>query len=121
MHNESNDSSARTSKTLLRSPLSNSSIPGNVENASGKKRFSLKIKEVKHSINVNYEHDVDAWYKNKELFEKKGGFFFVGRTSEVLKGIGVMEQNVIWDKSKIKKILKDHPEITIDIIKKYQR
>lgn len=48
---------------------------------------------------------------------RKKSFFIVGTTSEVLKKIGVKDTTITWDKSKIKKILNDHKEMTIDIIK----
>ena len=73
--------------------------------------------KVKKSLNVDFASEVDAWYNDEEAFAKKGGFFMVGRTSEALKTIGVKEQDITWDKSKIKAILKDHPEMDINIIK----
>lgn len=71
----------------------------------------------KLSLNPKFKDEVDAWYSNEAEFNKKGGQFTVGRTSDALKSIGVKDQNVIWDKSKVKKILNDHPDMTIDIIK----
>ena len=71
----------------------------------------------KLSLNPKFKDEVDAWYSNEAEFNKKGGQFTVGRTSDALKSIGVKDQNVIWDKSKIKKILNDHPDMTIDIVK----
>lgn len=69
------------------------------------------------SLNTDFAREVDSWYVNKSEFNKKGGQFNVGSTSEALKSIGVKDQNIVWDKSKVKKILNDHPEMTIDIIK----
>lgn len=81
-------------------------------------KIDTKNVELKHSLNMNFASEVDAWYNDEEAFNKKGGFFRVGKTSEALKSIGVKEQDITWDKSKIKAILKDHPEMTIDVIKK---
>lgn len=71
----------------------------------------------KYSINVDFRNDVDKWFNNKEESNRKKSFFIVGTTSEVLKKIGVKDTTITWDKSKIKKILNDHKEMTIDIIK----
>lgn len=71
----------------------------------------------KLSLNPKFKEEVDAWYGDKEAFEKGKGFFIVGNTSEALKSIGVKDQNIVWDKTKVKKILSEHPEMTIDIIK----
>ena len=70
-----------------------------------------------YSINVDFRNDVDKWFNNKEESNRKKSFFIVGTTSEVLKKIGVKDTTITWDKSKIKKILNDHKEMTIDIIK----
>ena len=73
--------------------------------------------ETQYALNSNFSKEVDAWYKDKEQFDKKGGFFQVGSTSEALKSIGVKEQEIIWDKSKIREVMEKHPEMTIDVIK----
>lgn len=73
--------------------------------------------KLNYSINVDFRNDVDKWFNNKEESNRKKSFFIVGTTSEVLKKIGVKDTTITWDKSKIKKILNDHKEMTIDIIK----
>lgn len=73
--------------------------------------------KLNYSINVDFRNDVDKWFNNKEESSRKKSFFIVGTTSEVLKKIGVKDTTITWDKSKIKKILNDHKEMTIDIIK----
>lgn len=70
-----------------------------------------------YSLNSSFKSEVDSWYNDNEQFEKSGGFFKVGKTSDALKSIGVKDQNIVWDKAKIKKILNDHEEMTIDEIK----
>lgn len=70
-----------------------------------------------YSLNKNFAEDVDNWYNNETEFKKTGGFFKVGKTSDALKSIGVKDNDIVWDKSKIKKILEDHEEMTIDVIK----
>lgn len=73
--------------------------------------------EKRFSLYENFVEEVEEWYNDKDNFSKKGGFFVVGRTSEALKSIGVKDYDITWDKSKIKKILNDHEEMTIDVIK----
>lgn len=73
--------------------------------------------KLNYSINIDFRNDVDKWFNNKEESSRKKSFFIVGTTSEVLKKIGVKDTTITWDKSKIKKILNDHKEMTIDIIK----
>ena len=67
-----------------------------------------------YSINANFEREYDAWDKDPN----SGGYFALGTASEPLKSIGVIGTNIRWDKQKISKILRDHPEMTDDIIKK---
>ena len=73
--------------------------------------------DTRYMLSETFANEVEQWYNDKELFEKKGGFFTVGRTSEALKSIGVKDYDITWDKSKIKKIMNDHEEMTIDVIK----
>ena len=73
--------------------------------------------EKKFSLYENFATEIEQWYNDKDSFARKGGFFVVGRTSDALKSIGVKDYNITWDKSKIKKILNDHEEMTIDVIK----
>lgn len=72
---------------------------------------------IKKQLNAKFETEVDAWYNNPEEFKKAGGFFKIGTTSEALKSINVKDYDITWDKSKIKKILEDHEEMSIDVIK----
>ena len=76
-----------------------------------------KVDTTQQMLSETYVSEVDNWYNDKEKFEKTGGFFRVGKTSDALKSIGVKEQEILFDQSKIKKILNDHPEITIEVIK----
>lgn len=73
--------------------------------------------EVRYALHNDFQSKIDDWYNDPEKFKNSGGFIEVGRTSEALKSVGIKEQKVSFDKNKIKKILNDHPEMTIDIIK----
>lgn len=66
----------------------------------------------KYSINPKFEVEYDTWDKKDP--RKK---FKVGRTSEALRSIGIEDQTIEWDASKILKIKKKHPAMTDEIIK----
>lgn len=65
-----------------------------------------------YALNPNFEAEYDAWDGTS-----RGGYFKIGNTSEVLKSIGVKDQNIYWDKSKIADIKKKHTDMTDDVIK----
>lgn len=76
-----------------------------------------ETESVRYQLNTNFAAEVDSWYNNSIEFNKPGGFFKIGTTSSALQSIGVKNYDITWDKAKIKKILADHEEMTIDIVK----
>lgn len=76
-----------------------------------------EMESVRYQLNTNFAAEVDSWYNNSTEFNKPGGFFKIGTTSSALQSIGVKNYDITWDKAKIKKILADHEEMTIDIVK----
>ena len=68
--------------------------------------------ETKKFIDPNFSSAIDAWDQNKTGFR-----FRVGTVSEPLQSIGVDPKEIYWDSSKIKRILNEHPQMTIDVIK----
>ena len=86
-----------------------SALEGAKENKSEKKP---KSDDVKYSINPEFARRYDEWDK-----KKTGGYFFLGTTSEPLQSIGINPAKIYWDKEKIKKIKRDHPTMTDNIIK----
>lgn len=68
---------------------------------------------VKYSLNAEFTRELDAWI---QAGKKGGGYFRIGTTSEALQSIGVKDYAIYWDKTKIAKIMKSHPEMTQDII-----
>ena len=64
------------------------------------------------SINRNFADEYDGWDKKDPLYH-----FKIGRTSKVLQRLGVNEQDIVWDSSKIIKIKSKHPEMTASVIK----
>ena len=67
---------------------------------------------VKHSINPDFEAQYDRWDKKDSV-----GYFKVGTTSEALESIGINPSEIYWDKAKIIKIQKAHPDMTDEVIK----
>lgn len=66
------------------------------------------------------EDEIQQWYdtNNEQRRKKSLGFFKLGTTSDVLQSIGLNNVNVFLGKAKVQKILNDHPEMSINIIKK---
>lgn len=64
------------------------------------------------SINRNFADEYDGWDKKDPLYH-----FKIGRTSKVLQKLGINEQDIVWDSSKIIKIKSKHPEMTDSVIK----
>lgn len=73
-----------------------------------------------YSIDANFGKNVDDWLKNtpEGMLSTSHGYFRVGTTSEALKSIGARTDNIYMRKSKIGMIFEDHPEVTVDVIKK---
>ena len=73
-----------------------------------------------YSIDENFRKNVDDWVKNtpEDMLSTSHGYFRVGTTSEALKSIGARTDNIYMRKSKIGTIFEDHPEVTVDVIKK---
>ena len=71
---------------------------------------------VKFKVNPNFQRMFNNWKNN---LKRKGGInFYVGETSESLVKIGVKPQKIYWDTTKINSTLKDHPDITLDMLKR---
>ncbi len=68
--------------------------------------------DTKKFIDPNFSSAIDAWDQNKTGFR-----FRVGTVSEPLRSVGVDPKEIYWDSSKIKRILSEHPQMTIDVIK----
>lgn len=62
-----------------------------------------------------YEADLNDW---SEGGKRDGWRFVMGYTGDVLQGLGAVESDIYIEGDKIKKILLDHPEMTMDEIKR---
>lgn len=73
---------------------------------------------VKFSIDSDFVGNYDNWVINGR---KNGVRLKIGVTSEALQSIGVKEQSIIWDTSKINKTLKKHSNLNDKILKDVPR
>ena len=68
----------------------------------------------RYSISESFANDIDRWDRNGR---PDGERFILGSTGPVLQGLGAMENDIYMMGDKIKTILKDHPEMTLEEIK----
>ena len=68
--------------------------------------------DIRYSLNVG--EDIEKWFKTTEAAERKkqGGFFYLGKTTEPLKLIGLADKTIKLGKSKIQEILDKHEEMS---------
>lgn len=68
-----------------------------------------------YSIREAFASEVDAWDKNGRI---DGERFVLGSTGPVMQGLGAIESDIYMNAGKINAILRDHPEMTLDEIKR---
>lgn len=68
-----------------------------------------------YSVRENFSKEIDSWVKDDM---PEGVRFTLGSTGPVLQGLGAIESDIYMEGDKIKKILQDHPEMTLAEIKK---
>ena len=71
--------------------------------------------EVKRQVRENFSKEIDSWVKDDM---PEGVRFTLGSTGPVLQGLGAIESDIYMEGDKIKKIMQDHPEMTLAEIKK---
>ena len=81
------------------------------EGTSGKRNTS--VVNAKYSVNPAFQAQYNAW-DGKNANTR----FFVGKTSQTLRYVGVKNQEIVWDASKIIKVKQDHPAMSDEIIKR---
>lgn len=92
----------------------NAELSAKDEQVFGEIVDAIKKDEVKFSIDPTFETEYDNWSKKYPNTDRS---FIVGKTSDVLKSLGVKNNTIKWDTKKIRKIKKDHPEMTDGVIK----
>lgn len=70
---------------------------------------------LQYSKNENFNEEIDEWNKDGK---PEDGYFVLGTTGDVLQGLGAIESDIYMLTDKINAILHDHPEITLDEIKR---
>lgn len=70
---------------------------------------------VSYSIDSYFSENVREWY---EEGQNPGERFTLGSTGDVLQGLGAIESDIYMNGDKIIRILSDHPEMTIEEIRK---
>lgn len=71
--------------------------------------------EARYSIDENYEQDIDDWDSRGR---PDGEVFILGRTGDVLQGLGAREQDIYLRSEKVNDIMEKHPEMTLSEIKR---
>ena len=71
--------------------------------------------EARYSIDENYERDIDDWNSRGR---PDGEVFILGETGDVLQGLGAVELDIYLNSSKANEIMKKHPEMTLNEIKR---
>ena len=75
----------------------------------------VKADDTMFSVREEYASEIDEWSKDGM---PDGETFVLGTTGDILQGLGAIENDIYLQGDKIKKILADHPEMTLDEIKK---
>lgn len=70
--------------------------------------------EAEYSINPEFDREIREWDAEGRNESK---IFTLGTTSEVLQSIGVRDRSIVMLSGKIQKILRDHPSMTMDMIR----
>lgn len=71
--------------------------------------------EVKYSIDPSYAQDIDEWNRDGRNSRE---IFVLGSTAKALQGLGARENDIYMKGDKISLILEQHPEMTLNEIKR---
>lgn len=71
--------------------------------------------EVKYSIDPSYAQEIDEWNRDGRNSRE---IFVLGSTAEALQGLGARENDIYMKGDKISLILEQHPEMTLNEIKR---
>lgn len=74
-----------------------------------------KGKKTQFSISETYKKEIDEWNSNGRKDNEK---FILGTTSDIIQGLGAIENDIYIKSEKINTIFEEHPEMTIEEIKK---
>ena len=71
--------------------------------------------DVRYAINPDYAQDIDEW---AEKGRNENRSFVLGKTGDTLQKLGARVNDIYMNSSKINTILKEHPEMTLEEIKR---
>ncbi len=71
--------------------------------------------EGRYQIRREFMREIDEWAEDGR---PDGETFILGSTGSVLQGLGAIENDIFMESTKINKILVDHPEMTLEEIKR---
>ncbi len=76
---------------------------------------NVQVSGEKLSVEPNYASNIEQWNADERPENES---FILGMTGDVLQGLGAIESEIFINGDKIKTILSDHPELTLDEIKR---
>ena len=113
------DTSTQLSRSVLslHSETQKVSSEQSIAQPSGEsKRTDEPVKKTaRYSINPEYAKNIDSWDRNGRA---RGQSFILGRTGDTLQQLGAKERSIYMLSDKINTILKTHPEMTLEEIKR---
>lgn len=81
---------------------------------SAKENAPAASRGAEYSINPEFDREIREW---DEEGKNESKIFTLGTTSEALKSIGVRDRSIVMVSDKVRKILRDHPSMTIDMVR----
>lgn len=85
------------------------------DNDSSRVKAVNSVEGAKFSISESYSDEIDEWNSNGRKDNEK---FILGTTSDIIQGLGARENDIYIKSEKINTIFEEHPEMTIEEIKK---
>lgn len=82
--------------------------------SNASKNAPAASRSVEYSINPEFDREIREWDAEGRNGSK---IFTLGTTGEALKSIGVRDRSIVMVSDKVRKILKDHPSMTMDMIR----
>lgn len=100
---------------LLDQQMSVSELEYKAGDTNSRMKAVNSVEGAKFSISETYERDIDTW---DAAGRPDGEVFILGATGGVLQGLGAMEQDIYLRSEKVNKIIQQHPEMTLEEIKR---
>lgn len=108
---------AQTAETQSPSAEFNNSIAQRAENIksyAGDTAQQVGTDTVRYSIDPDFDRKITEWDKEGRNASE---VFTLGTTGDALKSIGVQDKSIVMVSDKIRRIMREHPEMTLDMIR----